>query len=455
MWISVESGKIPDNQLIIDPGKTAELSDRIATMTLSFGVGRRPVTVHGLHRLKDSTRISPIKVLISANLIKQLSIQTEPVYRLKVDQKRRSIEIGPVIGMLLGYRSHWYGQEWLDREEERVTEVYPQTGGLVVAFSPRSMSTKDSCAYGLYWNPLASAWTFGQLPIPSVMHRRSFQTEDQVIQEMCVKTGIRCFNSRRYNKLELYRLLSEDPAFTPHLPETIEVNHSSKVISLVERYRSVILKPAALSRGRGILFISQTRGGLEVMDCRVETAPQWRELPRRSLDRLVQHELAPAFYICQQRIELALIDGKPFDIRVVMQRDTKGEWACNGIECRLAGYGRLVTNIATGGLALSLSEAVRRSFGRKLDPSEVTARVETIAHQLCRVLDKTGESFGEFGIDVALDSDGHEWIIEANVLPTFKGFVTLDYACYQRLLAAPLLYANWLSGFGGEDNLSV
>lgn len=171
---------------------------------MRYGVSKRSVTVMGLHRIKHSDRKSPVKVLIAADLITDLCIKTEPVYRPKVDKKLKSIEIGPVMGMLLGYRSHWYGQEWLGREAERVTKVYPHTGGLVVAFSLRSLSIKDQCAYGLYWNPLQHAWKFDQLPIPSVMHRCSFQTEDRVIQAMCDETGIKYFNSRRYNKLEFY-----------------------------------------------------------------------------------------------------------------------------------------------------------------------------------------------------------------------------------------------------------
>jgi glutathione synthase/RimK-type ligase-like ATP-grasp enzyme len=73
-----------------------------------------------------------------------------------------------------------------------------------------------------------------------------------------------------------------------------------------------------------------------------------------------------------------------------------------------------------------------------------------IAHRLCRVLDETGEHFAEWGIDLALDRSGHLWIIEANVIPTFKGFAALDGDLYRRLLAAPMRYAADLAGFGGE-----
>jgi len=455
MWISVESGKIPYDHLVIDPGNSTKGSESSVLMTLRYGVAERSINVTGLKRMRNSDRERPIKVLMAPELIVDLCVKTEPIYRLKVNKKSRVIEIGPVMGMLLGYRSHWYGQGWLNREAERVTKVYPHTGGLIVAFSPRSLSLVERCAYGLYWDPLKQDWKFGQLPLPSVLHRRSFQTADHTIQAMCKETGIRCFNSRRYNKLEFYQLLSQDPLFQAHLPETIEVHQSTHVMGLVECYGSVILKPAALSRGRGILFLAQGRGRLQLMDCRVEGTPKWRDLTTASLKRLVDQELAPAFYLCQQRIDLALIDGRPFDIRIVMQRNEIGQWGCSGIECRLAGSGRLVTNIATGGYALSLPDSVHRSFDGSLDADQVNQRIEMICYRLCQALDHTGESFGELGIDIALDRNGHEWIIEANVLPTFKGFMTLDHPCYQRLLAAPLLYANWLSGFGGEQNRPV
>jgi hypothetical protein len=145
---------------------------------------------------------------------------------------------------------------------------------------------------------------------------------------------------------------------------------------------------------------------------------------------------------------LAKIQGSAWDIRVVMQKNIKHEWVCHGIECRLAKGGKLITNISRGGSALSISEALKLSFGSKVVPSVIKKEIIDICKQLCLRLEKEGDVFAEFGMDIAIDIHQKYWIIESNLRPSYNGFKRyMDYNNYLFLCSAPLAYAGSLAGF--------
>lgn len=394
------------------------------------------------------TRQAPAPVRVAPQVLERLHIRTEPVYRLRLGAGE--VEIGPVLGLLLGNRNHWYDGAYLEREPERVGAVYPQTGGLICAFSPRTVALADRCAYGLFYDPGAGRWRFGRLPLPAVIHRRSFQSDPAALQQLQAAAGVRIFNSRRFDKWELYGLLQKDEMLRRRVPFTVRVTSGQEVLDLVDRFGAAVLKPAHLSRGRGILFVERDGAGCRLSDCRQPGAVHRRLLTRPELQRFLAAEIAGRPYIGQQRIDLAAMAGEPFDLRVVMQRNRSGRWRCHGIECRVAAPGQLVTNLALGGRAVRLEDAVAAAFGGAISPAVAEGMVVRLCERFCAVLDQTGETFGEFGLDVALDRTGKAWLIEANVLPTFKGFRTLDPETYRRILAAPLLYASFLAGFGEE-----
>lgn len=446
MWITVVPGSTEGPELLLPerlfPGTEP------TRILLRYGAASATVTAtsraHPAHL--GLTASSPVPVSVSPLVLERLHIRTEPVYQVKAAPGE--VEIGPVLGLLLGSRTNWYDDAYLQREPERVTAVYPVTGGLFCAFSPRNYSDEEGCAYGLFFNPGNSRWEYGALPPPAVLHRRSFFTSPSLVARAAGEASL--FNSRRFTKWELYQIIAKDPELKRCLPATVEVRNGPEVFSLLRSHPTVVLKPSHLSRGRGILFVTRDVRRFRVLDCRGPGPSRHRVLTKDEMQALIQMELTGGQYLAQQRIALAEIDGAPFDIRVVAQRGPGGDWSEHAIECRLAGPGNLVTNIAYGGMAMTLPVAVRRAFGRELNAAEVEAQALALAAKFCRLLDTTGEHFAEWGIDLALDRGGRLWFLEANVIPTYKGFADLDPAVYRRLLAAPMRYAAALAGFEGK-----
>ena len=108
----------------------------------------------------------------------------------------------------------------------------------------------------------------------------------------------------------------------------------------------------------------------------------------------------------------------------------------------------MITNISRGGYALTLDEALNRSFSLEEEKlKKMKDSIYQICLNLCKSLDRLNHHFGEFGIDIALDVNGKPWIIEVNVFPSFKGFKKMDYDTYLGIRYTPMLYAAHLAGF--------
>ncbi|GLH62919.1 YheC/YheD family protein [Parageobacillus sp. G301] len=451
-WIKVEredTGGIEDSGNTIYVSKN--LADKLKTQTkLIFGQNEIPITVQASSSIDECTGDhfdDPALIRLSQNVFDQLLIQKSATYQIRYTDT--TIYIGPVIGFLLGDQHYYYHHRRL-KELTDAMGVYEKVGGLFIAFRHCSMSWREKCIYGLYFNYENKKWVYGKLPLPSVVYRRGFNSRNNFVNECSDVSSWEVFNAVRFDKWQLYTQLKKNDRLNPYLPETALLSVDS-LSAFLHKYSKVILKPNKLSRGRGISIItSKPDGTLEVHDYRQFTN---FTIPASQLeDYLHEGKYLKRDYIIQPFLDLARIDGSPWDIRVVMQKNRWKQWVCNGIECRLAGTGKMITNISNGGRALELSEALTLAFGTEVDPTQVRKDIHSISIEFCKMMDQTGFHFAEFGLDLALDQQKHYWFIEANVRPTFKGFKTLDDDIYRRICYEPILYSTSIAGFGWEDS---
>lgn len=232
------------------------------------------------------------------------------------------------------------------------------------------------------------------------------------------------------------------------LPETYEVHETETVLNHLKKYSIVILKPTDLSRGRGIFILRQKNvEDIEVIDC-LKKDNKTTLIKESELEYFLRNGgFFSHHYIVQNRLELATVNGSPFDIRVIMHKSRDNRWRCSGIECRIAGMDNMISNIARGGKALSVNRTLLLAFGPGIPAASIKKQVVEISSNICRCMDKTGELFAEFGLDIAVDKYGHLWFIEANVRPSFKGFKLMDYKNYLYICSRPIIYAVHLAGF--------
>lgn len=425
---------------------------------LKFGVKEvncltKQLVVREADDLVESNCTETGVAFISTGLKKAFGIPTYQKYQLLL--KEDTITIGPTIGLLLGTKPENYTPEFMTENYADRIGIYPRIGGMIVAYSTVAVDWERQTVKGLMYHEAKQAWLPIVTTIPDVTYRRHIlQPNFRAFRRNLVKNNGKLFNSIRLSKWRVHQFFKKNPLMCRYLPETILLESYAQFMEFINRYPKVILKPKCGSRGNGIVVIERTVKNSEekfiFTDYRHKKTTRKHSLISQKTLRSFLEKLSifeSKKYICQRFIDLATKNGSPFDIRVLLQKDSDKKWHCSGIECRVASPNKEITNLAAGGTAMSFEEAVN-FVEPPVNFNELYTAINHACNDFCFWIDRhKNQHYAEFGIDVGLDKYGNIWLIEANFRPGYKGFKTLDYDLYMEIGYRPLRYATAIQGF--------
>ena len=423
-------------------------------ISIQFGIKEQPCKIEIIERdirLNRNSFTEPAEVLISSSLIKKLHIPIDLIYQLKISKDKAII--GPSIGLLLGEKNQLYNPTYMEKYSDRFRE-YEKFGGLVMAFSTRSIDWEEKIAYGMLYDPTQKKWRYDSAPIPAALYRRNFHQNFDRINQLIEMTNKNLFNSHFFKKSDLI-LLKDEKEIRNHVPATYLLKKMDDLIDFIQDRERIILKPVSLSRGRGIFTLEKNQElaeGYILYEHQNEFLLRHLIPDNKALEEMfIKLNLLNKHYLYQTYIPLLKINNRPLDVRVVMQKYDIKSWKCTGIECRVAGENEVLTNIARGGEAMTLEEVV---IGSGIDQSfdKIYESIINLCQKFCHLIDRKDEHYAEFGLDIGLDQEGYPWIIEANIFPSFKGFKEMDYEMYLKIRSQPIFYAVHLQGFSVRES---
>lgn len=221
-------------------------------------------------------------------------------------------------------------------------------------------------------------------------------------------------------KYLLYRFFAKDKHVRRYLPETTRYTHAS-LKQYMRRYGMVYVKPCAGSQGKGICKVWTTKHGYMVKkNVYAQRACSSLDDVTRYLDEVRDGKA----YIVQQGIHLAKYKGKPFDIRVMMQRDRPGgKWQFSGMVAKVAGGNSIVTNTALShGTVIDVDVALANALGWKQEKcKKCMQKLEQLGFLAARHFDNY-QKYRELGFDATVDVKGKVWLIEQNTAPSHRLF---------------------------------
>ncbi len=226
--------------------------------------------------------------------------------------------------------------------------------------------------------------------------------------------------------------MMKSPAIAPHLPETKRFTRDA-FRSLLARYGHIIVKPVGGWGGDGVVSVAAGADGR----CEARYGKRRKSFEdANSAYAYVRGLLEGRRCIVQRRISLAVVNGKPFDLRVMVQRKRGGAWTVTGKLAKVAGAGYLITNVRrSGGKVVPFAEAYRQSNVHGVSAAETERRIDALALAAAEHLQRY-YSIRICGLDVGLDDRGGIWVIEANFTPDPGLFRKLrDRSMYRRIMA--------------------
>jgi glutathione synthase/RimK-type ligase-like ATP-grasp enzyme len=234
------------------------------------------------------------------------------------------------------------------------------------------------------------------------------------------------------NKWFKYWYLKRARRLSHYVPET-RILSQKNLWLLISKYRHVIVKPIRGSRGRGVIQVSSLGNHEYALHYeKTKITLQGKD----STYQYIKSKTDSTSYMVQRLISRPTIDGRPFDMRVIIQRRRNSPvWKVTAKVAKVAGEGYIVSNnTRSGGDLLLVKKALRKSSIHHLSKRKLLFKIDKIALRATRRLAKYFNGHRIYGMDMGPDQRGHIWIIEANLFPARSHFRKLkDKTMYRRI----------------------
>jgi len=230
------------------------------------------------------------------------------------------------------------------------------------------------------------------------------------------------------DKWTQYRILRKGPSLAKRLPKTrlLQKNNFTKMLN---QYQSVVVKPRDGHYGRDILFIH--RNGAKSIRIQHEDHVTAMKDTNQLL-QLFHNKNKVHGYIVQRRLQLAQVQDRPFDIRIMVQRqkNPSSPWNVTGSYAKVAEQGYYVTNVTSRTIPVLKALKLAHIGGRSL-----LVKAERIALLAAKRLGEHYPKLRQVGFDIGIDRKRRIWIIEGNYKPDLRPFRHVqDSSMYRRIL---------------------
>lgn len=279
--------------------------------------------------------------------------------------------------------------------------------------------------------------------IPAVTHNRTFVGTPAFRTRMTMlKRHSNVFNrENRFSKFSINKLLSGSKRLQSHVPMTVKYSKEN-LQQAMKKHQGLFLKPVSSSVGEGIMKLTKVSSKNSAL-WRLQWAKnQSKRLNPAEVMAVVNHRIRGRSYLIQETIPLAQYKGRPYDLRVSVQRSSYGNWQVTGIVGKVAPAGGHVTNVARGGKVVKC-ETLLRSSGFNVEAHK--KEIRRVSLGIAEYLGKRLPHLADVGLDIGVDRKGHIKFIEMNGRDqryAFKkaGMSSTFYKSYE----TPLKYAKYL-----------
>lgn len=417
-----------------------------------------PVTVA---EYKTSMVFPELLLFVSPPLAQKCNFPAETKLVLRVNRPQRTLAVGPVIG-LFTVNPLVPGFAIQADILKALIDSCQKIRAFGYVFYPEDVAGPAGIVYGR--RPVTdpktgeTSWPGESCPMPDVVYdrlpSRSVESRPEIkkLKETFIASGIPYFNPQFLNKWETHRLLNLDSAAAAFLPETRLYTGPGDIRALLASFGMVYLKPTAGSLGRRIIRVERLpsdhiRYKYRTKDKEsIEGAAPNCEV----LEKILHPVMGKREYIVQQGLHLAEYEDCPFDVRMLMQKDSQGNWRRTKIYVRVAAPGNIVSNISDGArgekIAIVLEEVFQEAFTA---PAGIGDRLREAARLIPPALERLmGQAWGELALDLGIDTNRRVWLIEINAKP-FRALVSPSgfTKVIERSLMRPLEYAKYLAGY--------
>lgn len=325
----------------------------------------------------------------------------------------------------------------------------------VVVFSPKQIDWSSRRLRGFVFDLIRKKWIPIQSNLPTVIYDRCFYVSPEhykshkpFMQKLRQDPRIELLGVPLKGKWQLAQLMKDSGSLAHFFPPTECYEVPQDALAFLHKYKSLVAKPSGGSHGRGIVavFRPSKNGPYRVIGRTKQNKPIALTFQSiiQSL-RWLHRFIGKTRYILQPYLQLYTPDYLPFDIRVLMQKDSHKLWQLTGMAVRIGSPYSLTSNLHGGGKAEKWNAFVQRLPFEPQTVSRIEKDIRTISERLPTFIERKHGRLCELGIDIGIDLKSRVWLLEVNSKPGRQVFrQSGDRPVYLTAIKRPLLYANAL-----------
>lgn len=233
-------------------------------------------------------------------------------------------------------------------------------------------------------------------------------------------------------KDKIQPLFKNDQEVKKYLIPTINIKSFDDIKDFLTKHEKIVLKPVRSNRGKNVILLRREHENY-IIGMKMEE----RYYPEREFQKFYDENIIGNDFIAQKYIASKDMHGNPFDCRVHVEKNGKGEWRTAKNFIRIGIGQKVVSNVSQGGGVSDIKKFLITNYGEnkgELILQDVRRFAKVLPYKVERVLNR---EYMTLGFDVGIDKDGNLYIFEVNDFPIvspMKSEVAMLRAAYYRFM---------------------
>lgn len=273
---------------------------------------------------------------------------------------------------------------------------------------------------------------------PDIIYNRAFSASRRTNKYLASLTALQQINERiGYWKWDVHQVLELSSPKEPWFLETYRYQSLEQLNDLCNRHPIVFVKPSRGLKSIGVVRLEKVGGhiyyeyrgkGNEKYCYKRGNVLSINDLPTEVKLWFVRKE-----HVIQKGVDLAMINGRRFDFRVLAQKNERGKWRLYP-KAKVSSFNHAITVFGLWG-------DVQTLLNRVFPQQNILKDLLNTSWAVLDLLDRNFARAGEIGLDLAVDRYGRVYFLEANSMPG-KGMYA--GAEYEEIVTNPIRYAKFL-----------
>jgi glutathione synthase/RimK-type ligase-like ATP-grasp enzyme len=318
----------------------------------------------------------------------------------------------------------------------------------VVIFSPLQIHPHTEWIQGYRFCSDTGRWKKDIFTIPEYIYDRTFYQDDfiskqakAIVQWLKNRDDLCFLGYGLPNKWTIYRQLKRRDKVSPYLPETILIESIPETVTKIKKEKHVIIKPYDGAHGIAVYEIQADDDQLTIRTTK-RTEMVEKKMDEDTLARWLESLTRKKTFILQKKLDNRDEHNRPFDLRLLLQKNEKDKWmvSCKGF--RVGNQDSLLTNLSAGAAAIPYEEWKKNQ--KHYNWQYIESELKDIIRSLPETLEEEFAPLFEIGLDIIIGKDSSVWILDMNSKPGHKMLQLLTQEEIDRLHSLPLLYCKAL-----------